>query len=106
MDRLDAKAKKTPYGEEKSSFPSGERTCAQSQWQNCNELRYELVPLPASSPHLAPATIFYLQKLRNGKTFGSNEEVICDREAYFADFKKMEYRLTKSIKHKVDYDEK
>ena len=51
-----------------------------------NELSFELRSHPPYPPDLAPS--FYwlfgdLKKMRQGKIFGSNEEVIAETEAYF-----------------------
>ena len=82
------------------------------------ELRYELLPHPPYSPDLAPCDFFLfpnMKKWLGGKRFTSNEEVIAETEAYFAEFdneyfseglKKLEYRWTKCIELKGDYVEK
>lgn len=82
------------------------------------ELRYELLPHPPYSPDLAPSDFFLfpnLKKWLGGKRFTSNEEVISETEAYFAEFdesyflsglEKLEHRWDKCIKLRGDYVEK
>jgi len=82
------------------------------------ELRYELLSHPPYSLDLAPCDFFLfpnMKKWLGGKRFTSNEEVIVETEAYFAEFdksyfldglKKLEYRWTKCIELKEDYFEK
>ena len=51
-----------------------------------NELSFELLPLPPHSPDSAPNDYWLfadLNKILQGKRFGSNEEVIAETEAYF-----------------------
>ncbi|KAG5330265.1 MOS1T transposase, partial [Acromyrmex heyeri] len=55
------------------------------------QLRYELLPHPPYSPDLAPCDFFLfpnLKKWLGGKKFTSNEEIIAETEAYFAEFDK------------------
>ena len=55
------------------------------------ELRYELLPHSPYSPDLASCDFFLfpnLKKWLGGKKFTSNEEVIAETEAYFAEFDK------------------
>ena len=79
------------------------------------ELHYQLLPHPPYSSDLTPCD-FYLfsnmKKCLGAKRFTSNEEVIAETEAYFAEFyksyfldglKKLEYRWTKCIEVKGDY---
>lgn len=82
------------------------------------ELGYELLPHPPYSPDLAPCDFFLfpnMKKWLGGKRFTSNEEVIAETEAYFAELdklyyleglKKLEYRWTKCVELKGDYVEK
>lgn len=82
------------------------------------ELKFELLPHPPYSPDLAPSDFFLfpnLKKWLGGQRFYSNDEVISQTEAYFADLpssyfldglKKLEYRLDKCVKLKGDYVEK
>jgi histone-lysine N-methyltransferase SETMAR len=82
------------------------------------DLGYELLPHPPYSPDLAPCDFFLFPNMKNwlgGKRFRSNEEVITETEAYFAEFeksyflegiKKLEYRWAKCIELKGDYVEK
>ena len=51
-----------------------------------NELSFELLPHPAYSPDLVPSGYWLfadLKKMLQGKSFGSNKEVISETEAYF-----------------------
>ena len=51
-----------------------------------NELSFELLPHPPSSPDIAPSDYWLfadLKKMLQGKRCGSNEEVIAETEAYF-----------------------
>ena len=83
-----------------------------------DELRYELLPHPPYSPDLAPCDFFLfpnLKKWLGGRRFTSNEEVIAETNAYFAEFdksyyleglKKLENRWARCIELKGDYVEK
>jgi len=82
------------------------------------ELHYEILPHPPYSPDLAPCDYYLfpnLKKWLGGKKFQSNEQVICETNAYFEDLdqsyfmegiKKLEDRWTKCIRLKGDYVEK
>ncbi|EGI69773.1 Mariner Mos1 transposase, partial [Acromyrmex echinatior] len=82
------------------------------------ELHYELLPHPPYSPDLAPCDFFLfpnLKKWLGGKKFTSNEQVIAETEAYFAEFdksyfseglQKWQKRWEKCILLKGDYVEK
>lgn len=62
--------------------------------QKLIELRYELLHHPPYSPDLAPCDFFLfpnLKKWLGGKRFTSNEEVIAETNAYFAEFEKSYY---------------
>ena len=51
-----------------------------------NELSFELLPHPPCSPYLASSDYWLFADLKimlQGKTCGSNEEVIAETEAYF-----------------------
>ena len=51
-----------------------------------NELIFELLPHPPYSLYLALSDYWpfgYLKKMLQGKSFGSNEEVITETEVYF-----------------------
>ena len=51
-----------------------------------NEFSFELLPRPPWSPDLAPSDYWLfadLEKMLQGKRFGSHEEVIAETEAYF-----------------------
>lgn len=59
-----------------------------------HELRYELLPHPPYSPDLAPCDYFLFPNLKrwlHGKRFYSNDEVIAETSAYFADLPKSYY---------------
>ena len=61
------------------------------QFQSMVKLRYELLPHPPYFSDLAPCDFFLfpnLKKWLGGKKFTSNEEVIAETEAYFAEFDK------------------
>ncbi|KAM8702032.1 hypothetical protein ACLKA7_007672 [Drosophila subpalustris] len=52
------------------------------------ELHYEILPHPPYSPDLAPCDYYLfpsLKKWLGGKQFQSNEQVICETNAYFED---------------------
>ena len=52
---------------------------------------YQLLPHPPYSPYLAPSDYYLFPKLKRwlqGKRFYTNEEVILETEAYFAQFDK------------------
>ena len=82
------------------------------------ELRYELLPHPPYSPDLAPYDFFLFPNMKTwlgGKKFSSNEEVIAETEAYFAEFEKSYFleglrkwpkRWEKCVDLKGDYVEK
>jgi len=53
-----------------------------------DQLRYELLPHPPYSPDLAPSDYYLFPNLKRwlqGKRFHSNDEVISETEAYFAE---------------------
>ena len=82
-----------------------------------NDLRFELLPHPPYSPDLAPSDYYLFPNLKRwlqGKRFSTNEEVICETEAYFAEFDKsyfskginmLEDRWNKCISLQGDYVE-
>lgn len=59
-----------------------------------DSLGYELLPHPPYSPDLAPSDYYLFPNLKRwlqGKRFHTNEEVILETDAYFADFDKLYY---------------
>lgn len=83
-----------------------------------HDLGYELLPHPPYSPDLAPCDFFLFPNMKKklaGIKLKTNDEVIAETEAYFAELpktyfldglKKMEYRWTKCIDLQGDYIEK
>ncbi|KAG5310817.1 MOS1T transposase, partial [Pseudoatta argentina] len=85
----------------KNCRPDECRDCSRRTTSRCSyqfqisaklvELRYKLLLHPPYSPDLAPYDFFLfpnLKKWLGGKKFTSNEEVIAETEAYFAEFDK------------------
>ena len=122
LDRFDAELKrKRPHLAKKKVLFHHDNAPAHSSAiaiAKLVELRYELLSHPPYSPDLAPCD-FYLfpnmKKWLGGKRFTTNEEVIAETEAYFAEFDKsyflngikmLEYRWAKCIELKGDYVEK
>ena len=82
------------------------------------ELGFQLVPHPPCSPDLAPSDYYLFPNMKKwlaGRRFYSNEEVIAETNAYFAELcqssysegiNKLEQRWTKRISLKGDYVEK
>jgi len=79
------------------------------------ELGFQLVPHPPFSPDLAPSDYYLFPNMKKwlaGRRFYSNEEVIAETNAYFAELcqsyysegiNKLEQRWTKCISLKGDY---
>ena len=66
-------------------------------------LSYQLLPHPPYSPDLAPSDYYLFPNLKRwlqGKRFHTNEEVILETEAYFAQFDKSYF--SKGIKMLLD----
>lgn len=92
-------------------------TCAFSM-AKIVELKMELLQHPAYSPDLAPSDYFLFSNLKKwlgGRRFASNEDVIAQRNEYFAELPKSYFldgikilakRLEKCVKLKGDYVEK
>ena len=82
------------------------------------ELGFQLVPHPPCSPDLAPSAYYLFPNTKKwlaGRRFYSNEEVIAETNAYFAELcqsyysegiNKLEQRWTKWVSLKGDYVEK
>jgi len=82
------------------------------------ELEFQLIPHPPYSPDLFPLDYYLFPNMKKwlaGRRFYSNEEVIAETNAYFADLcqsyylegiNKLEKRWTKRISLKGDYVEK
>ena len=80
-----------------------------------NELSFELLPHPLYSPDPAPSDYWLfadLNKMLQGKRFGSNEKVIVETEAYFESkdesfykngIEKLEKRWNECIKLEGNY---
>lgn len=122
LDRFDAEVKsKRPHLAKKKILFHHDNAPAHSSaiaTAKLVELRYEVLPHPPYSPDLAPCDFFLfpnMKKWLGGKRFASNEEVIAETEAYFAEFeksyyldglKKLEHRWIKCIELQGDYVEK
>ena len=90
LDRLSAEIKKKrPHVQKKKVlFHQDNAPCQKSMKTmfKLNKLSIKLLPHPPYSPNLAPSDYWLfadLEKMLQGKRFGSNEEVIAEIEAYF-----------------------
>lgn len=99
LDRLCAEIiKKRPQMQEKKIlFHQDDAPChiSMETMVKLNELRFQLLDHPAFSPDLSPSDYWLfadLEKMLQGKKFGSNEEVIAEVEAYFERKDKSFYR--------------
>lgn len=93
LDRLDKEIKeKRPHLKKKKVLFHHDNAPAHSSMKamvKLNSLRYELLLHPPYSPDLAPSDYYLFPNLKRwlqGKRFHTNEEVILETEAYFADF--------------------
>lgn len=122
LDRLKSEiAKKRPHLKKKKilyhhdNAPPHSSLVAQ---EKLDEIGFQLVPHPPYSPDLAPSDFYLFPNLKRwltGQRFYSNEDLIAETEAYFADFpidyysdgiKKIENRWTRCINLKGEYVEK
>lgn len=119
LDRLSEEIKnKRPHMQKKKVlFHQDNAPCHKSMktMAKLNELRFELLCHPPYSPDLAPSDYWLfadLKRMLQGKKFGSNEEVITEVEAYFANkdksfyekgIKKLEERWTQCINCEGEY---
>ena len=81
-----AKKKQPQMKKKKVLFHQDNATCHQSvaMMAKLPDLHFHLLPYPPYSPDLAPQQLLAFCKLqKNGKRFGSNEEVILETVAYF-----------------------
>jgi len=108
----------SPFGEEKSAFPSKQCTGSYvpGTMAKFNEFSYELLPHPAHLSDLVPCDYFLFPNLKKwfeGKRFTIREQLIAETKTYFEGLDKSYYsdglkknHWIKYIELKGDYVEK